>query len=733
MGRRIGVLMGLLVLAVFWLAVPAGAQGPTTDKDWAVKIAPLVKEALDSKGQAEFIVVLHEQADLSGTAAFSDRKSKAEFVYKQLVATAQATQGPILALAKQQGADATSFYLVNQVLVEKGDRALAEKLAQRLDVAHLDANPKVKAKLGAPEAPLAQSAGQWNIDEVKAPQVWSQYTRGTGVVVGSADTGVRWDHPALKSRYRGWNGTSANHNYNWYDPVANTSAPLDDDNHGTHTTGTMVGQAPDYNIGVAPDAKFIACRNMNAGVGSPSLYTACMQFMIAPFPIGGNPATDGVPSLGADVINNSWDCPSNEGCSWQTLQTAVANVRAAGIMFIAAAGNGGSAGVCGTINTPPALYAESFTVTAYNNLGSVPTWASLGAVTVDGSNRAKPDVAAPGTNVVSSLKDGTYGGMMGTSMAAPHVAGIVALMWAAKPSLNGQVAATENILRTSSGQVNDPSCGYTNGGRSNNIWGYGKVSALAAVQAALSGGGSSPTPTPTATPPKRNPTTTGVYRNTNGHLYLKNQNTTGWADLELDYGVPGDVGIAGDWNGDGVDTIGIYRNGIFYLRNSNTTGIADITVAFGQAGDLPIVGDWNGDGVDTIGIYRNGMFYLRNANTAGAPEMTFSLGNPGDKPIAGDWTGQGFATTGVFRPTNGHLYLKYQNTSGWADKELDYGQPNDKPIVGDWDGNGTTTIGIYRNGMFYLRNSNTTGVADIVFALGGAGDDPIAGDWDGKP
>jgi len=229
--------------------------------------------------------------------------------------------------------------------------------------------------------------------------------------------------------------------------------------------------------------------------------------------------------------------------------------------------------------------------------------------------------------------------------------------------------------------------------------------------------------------------TVGVFRPSNGALYLKNYNTTGFADLYLTYGLPGDYPIVGDWNGDGIDTIGIYRNGIFYLRNSNTNGFADILVPFGALGDQPIVGDWNGDGIDTIGVYRRstGTFYLRNSNTNGSVDATFTLGIPGDIGIAGDWNGDGVVTTGVFRPSNGALYLKNTNATGFADLVLTYGLPGDLPVTGDWNGNGVDTIGIYRNGFFYLRNSNTNGFADIILELGISGDMPIAGDWDGLP
>ena len=229
--------------------------------------------------------------------------------------------------------------------------------------------------------------------------------------------------------------------------------------------------------------------------------------------------------------------------------------------------------------------------------------------------------------------------------------------------------------------------------------------------------------------------TVGVFRPTNGLLYLKNTNTSGFADVAINYGLGGDCPVVGDWDGNGTDTIGIYRNGVFYLRNSNTVGFADLTVAFGTPGDQPIAGDWNNDGVDTIGVYRSstGQFLLRNSNTSGAPEMSFYLGNVGDVGIAGDWNGDGTDTTGVFRPSNGVIFLKNTNVSGFADVALNYGLPGDQPVVGDWDNNGTTTIGIYRSARFYLRNSNTNGFADILLNLGNIGDMPIAGNWDGIP
>jgi hypothetical protein len=257
-----------------------------------------------------------------------------------------------------------------------------------------------------------------------------------------------------------------------------------------------------------------------------------------------------------------------------------------------------------------------------------------------------------------------------------------------------------------------------------------------ATPTATSSPTASNTPTYTHTSaPTGDKDTTGVFRPSNGLLFLKNSNSTGFADAALNYGLPGDYPVVGDWDGNGTVTIGIYRSGRFYLKNANALGFAEIVFPFGQPGDQPVAGDWDGDGVDTIGVYRPsiGQFLLRNSNTEGTADASFFLGNPGDVGVAGDWDGDGKDSTGVFRPSNGVIFLKDTNDTGFANYALNYGLPGDQPVMGDWNNDGKDTIGIYRNGTFYLRNSNTNGFAEIVFGLGNPGDMPIAGNWDGIP
>lgn len=223
--------------------------------------------------------------------------------------------------------------------------------------------------------------------------------------------------------------------------------------------------------------------------------------------------------------------------------------------------------------------------------------------------------------------------------------------------------------------------------------------------------------------------TVACFRPTDGFVYQRFSNTPGFADNSFFYGQAGDRPIAGDWDGDGVDTVGIFRNGVFFLKNSNTPGFADLSFAYGAPGDIPLAGDWDGNGVDTIGVYRNGAFFLRNSNSAGSPDIVVNYGNVGDVPLVGDWDGNRTTTVGCFRPSNGFCYIRNSNTSGFADSDFFYGQAGDVPVAGDWTGKGFDSIGIYRNGVFFLRHTNSAGFADLQVNYGNPGDVPIVGRW----
>jgi hypothetical protein len=220
---------------------------------------------------------------------------------------------------------------------------------------------------------------------------------------------------------------------------------------------------------------------MNQGVGSPETYLECFEFFLAPYPVGGDPLSDGDPAMSPHVMNNSWMCPDWEGCSWDVLQEATEATVAAGIVMVASNGNEGSG--CSSCGDPPAIYDASFSVGASNIDDDIAGFSSRGPVTVDSSDRMKPDVAAPGVGVRSCVSGGGYESWNGTSMAGPHVAGLVALLISAEPSLAGQVETIEQIVeQTALPRYTDQGCG-DDGPTDvpNNVYGHGIVSASSAV------------------------------------------------------------------------------------------------------------------------------------------------------------------------------------------------------------------------------------------------------------
>jgi subtilisin family serine protease len=221
--------------------------------------------------------------------------------------------------------------------------------------------------------------------------------------------------------------------------------------------------------------------NLDRNLGSPSLYLECLQFMLAPFPAGGDPDRDGRPERAPHVLTNSWGCPGIEGCDEGALRPATAALAAAGVFFVAAAGNTGP--FCSSIDDPPAPYPDVFTVGAVDRDANVTEFSSRGPV----GGVAKPDVVAPGDGVLSAMPGGTYAELAGTSMATPHVAGVVALMWSTNPRLIGDIETTARILRETAGGATPSyasSAPRDRCGDDANITGAGLVDAYAAVTAA---------------------------------------------------------------------------------------------------------------------------------------------------------------------------------------------------------------------------------------------------------
>jgi subtilisin family serine protease len=468
------------------------------------KIAPWVIEHTTQGQQAEFFVVLTDQADLSGAAALPTKDEKGRYVYDALRNKSDTTQSPILQWLRDRGIEHRSFYIVNAVLVT-GRREVAEALAARQDVARIEGNPHIQNPLpqtipniGSSSQHQTPQTVEPNISYTHAPDVWALGFRGQGITVGGAGSGQRWTHNALKSQYRGWDGQNADHNYNWHDaihdsvgnPCGNDSPfPCDDIGHGTHTIGTAIGDDGMGNqIGMAPGAKWIGCRNMDQGNGTPDRYLECMEWFLAPYPIGGG---QGDPLRAPDITTNSWYCPPSEGCSVDTLQAAVEAQAAAGIMMVVRADSTGPS--CSTMEDPPSIYAASYTVGALTTGEDVvASFSSRGPVIIDGSNRIKPDITAPGTNIRSSYNgsDSDYEILSGTSMATPHIAGAMALLWCARPELRRNISGSRTVLNEAAHFIAYKQCGTP--GPPNNVAGWGRVDISAAVP--------TPPPNPSCTP-----------------------------------------------------------------------------------------------------------------------------------------------------------------------------------------------------------------------------------------
>ena len=498
--------LGTHVLAVL---LTAGSAGAPPASGWQAKVDARLLDAAAPRDRP-LLIVLAEQADLSGARRLPDKRAKCRFVFERLSETAARSQAELVRWLAARGARPEPYWIANAIRV-RGGPDLLETLARRPDVARVEADAPIPARRPLPRpagrASRAPASEPWNLTAIGAPEVWAAGNTGAGVVIGGADTGQLWDHPALKLRYRGWDGSAAHHDHNWHDAVhdaaagnpcgSDAAAPCDDEGHGTATTSVAVGDDGAGNrVGVAPGARWIGCRNMDRGVGTPARYMECFQWFLAPTDsAGANPD----PDLAPDVVTNSWDCPASEGCTTpDILKTAVENLRAAGIAAVFSAGNDGPA--CGTIGVP-GISAAGITIGATGPSGAVSDYSSRGP----GEDGPKPDAVAPGDDVLAASLDRGYSVFAGTSAAAPHAAGLLALVLSAAPSLAGDVDSLQTILEGTAAPIlsSDACGGLPADAVPNDTAGWGRIDAAAAFDAVLC-----PPPTPVVTAPKSVPAAT---------------------------------------------------------------------------------------------------------------------------------------------------------------------------------------------------------------------------------
>jgi len=796
--RRRTALLVIVLLSIAGLAFVFGSDASKTsqrDNELAAadrKIAPeVVKDTADG-ARASVVVFLADQADVSAAYDMKDQNARGWYVYKTLSEHAARTQAPLKAMLDGQGLQYQSFWAANMLVVD-ADRSLVDQLAARDDVARVDPNRPARGIEDPAIADIKDEPAfdpetiETGVNNVQAPPVWAQGFTGQGIVIGNQDTGMRWTHNAIKGHYRGWNGSSADHNYNWHDAIhsgggvcgANSQQPCDDDTgstHGTHTTGTTNGDDGAGNqIGVAPGAKWIGCRNMNQGDGTPATYTECFQFFIAPTDLAGNNPN---PTLRPHVMNNSWGCPTSEGCVTRAeLETIVNNTQAAGIFVVVSAGNSGSG--CASVSDPAAIYDASFSVGAISgSTNTIASFSSRGPSTFYSPNLLKPNISAPGVGVRSSqaFSDSSYGSLSGTSMAGPHVVGVVALLWSARPQLARDIAATKSILQNSANPnvVVNPvqTCGGTPSTQiPNNTFGWGRVDALAAVNSVSAGTptpspAATPTPSPAATPtptvtpsptpsPTRTPTPTPTITPTptpppptptpSPSASVNPTSTPTPTPTPTPTITPTPptsptptpfphLHSRADFDGDDKTDLSIFRpsEGNWYIQRS-TAGFS--AQHFGLATDKLVPGDFDGDGITDIAVFRpsEGNWYILNSGNSTIRGMHW--GTQDDVPFTGDFgfpNGlDGRSDLVVYRPSTQTWYV----TSGSGEyANPSFGAVGDVPLVMDPDGDGRMNIAVFRpsNNTWYIGNSLTDPSHNFrAIQWGQSGDSLVPADYDG--
>ncbi len=455
----------------------------------AYRIDPRILEELAASGSgvADFIVFMAEQADLSAAYNMGDWNARGQYVYETLAATTERSQADVRHWLDRQNLQYRPFLASNGLLVRAGTLETVHALAARTDVAYLLANDKITLETRQPSLwqfmgvtlrnVLSPDTVGWNIEMVNADDVWLAGVTGQNIVVANIDTGVEWTHTALDDQYRGGAG---DHDYNWYMPTfgcAGQTQPCDNDGHGTHTMGTMIGSDNPTDpinavngIGVAPGAQWIACKGCESNSCSFEALLVCGDWMVAPTDLNGqNPD----PAQRPHIVNNSWG--GGGGDFWYG--GVVGAWRAAGIFPQFSAGNSGP--VCSTTGSP-GDYGRSFSAAAVDDGSNIAPFSSRGPADVTGI--LKPNVSAPGFEVNSSLPGNSYGIASGTSMASPHVAGVAALLWSAKPELVGQIEGTAWLLsQTAFPLETAETCGgLPPMAHPNNTFGWGLVDAYEA-------------------------------------------------------------------------------------------------------------------------------------------------------------------------------------------------------------------------------------------------------------
>ncbi len=471
--------LGILVIS-FSLMLAGHVSLPTASAG-IQNIEQSLWQDLVREGSSNLVVEFVEQADL--TPAYSMTwEERGTFVYEALQDTARKSQAEAMALLDKQGINYRSFIAGNELYVFGSDINAA------MDLASMPKVRRVRAPITIPldpiietEPPAVQGTTTWGIQDTGADDFWTTYGQGAGIVVAGIDTGVQWDHPGLMDQFK-CKSTPTSSNC-WLDPssICAGAEPCDNDGHGTHTMGTMVAADNPilaYMAGMAPDATWIACKGCEYNSCSDFALNSCADWLLAP---GGNPANR------PHVVNNSWG-----GGGGNTWYLAKVNAwRAAGIFPAFSAGNNYD---CTSLGSP-GDYQESLATAAHMVDRTIADFSSKGPSAFGHAPYTKPNISAPGHNICSTIPGNTYQcGWQGTSMASPHTAGAVALLWSCNPSLIGNMTNTFEALQSTADAPAGGSCGAPPDAEGNYTYGYGYLNVYAAGQQYCSGAQTAPVP-----------------------------------------------------------------------------------------------------------------------------------------------------------------------------------------------------------------------------------------------
>jgi len=505
---RIIIIFLLVLLLALSVSIPETSDSVQA-KDVSQDDGPIVDAELMAKfnrsDSVGYMIYFDAEADLSVAYTLS-WEERGDYVYETLTALAEQTQRDVRSYLDEQGVLYEAFWIDNVIAVESSSRTAFNGLLTFGEIHSLTVIHEIQ--LEEPVSTEVETDGsgtrsvESNLTHINADDVWAAGYTGTNIVVGSIDTGVNYTHEVLVDHYRGNLGDgSFDHNYSWWDVVNYQTEPYDDHSHGSHTMGIMIGDDGGENqTGVAPDAAWIACKVFSSsGSSTENGLLACGQFMLAPSRLDG---TDANPDMRPHVVNNSWGDCSQTYSDWY--QDTIDAWLAAGIYPVFSAGNAGNCGYSyppgqNTVGNP----ARAYNVTAVGSTGKSngeyadhsnwgPTDDEDNTLNPNGYPDLKPQVVAPGVSIRSAVGDAygdsMYGFMTGTSMAAPHVTGLIALMWESASCLVGNYVNTETILEESAVNIlyDDDEDGIVEDGRwPNYATGWGEIDAQAAVTQAI--------------------------------------------------------------------------------------------------------------------------------------------------------------------------------------------------------------------------------------------------------